>query len=806
MSYRIEVNDDLGKIDMKIYSVLFDYRLIETGPQKKVKNPFAEFIKKLTGKDVPYKIKKAKLEGDMAVIFRIYMERLYNKYNDSWFKIAKNIVKSLDNDDSTKIDLKFDSDGNEWYKLNTYIPSRGVDQYNIHPHLPEDMFSNNKLTVENDYFREKDSSTSKYNDLKGTFSYSYFDEIYNLIDSLNSPNTEQIKTTVKTATSIYNELIKDNNKKLVSEFFSSNGIKYVINGLKKVMDTGNFPLIAFYNLHSFINTSYNYAPYFFTFRYNENYNKMVEGTQIKENILICRKILAIYNSTKDSNEWQNISKNGDHIAQNLDTITKICDTIMNKIENFAVLTVKTRITFDFAPLMEFAKKFFQNIWRPIHYELKEIYGPDNEYESKFNNLKGMTNKFEKLVTVIEKLLIIKKFNQRYKFKCQKFDKKVLMSLVYNYRKHENYLINPNNPNNIDKRLLASPDTNDKNIGPLCVKQHNPRGYLSGEKCYNYQSLERCNNELKNFEFQTSNATFKYNDITKDIGGLNGQKIYESKAVLFNKNSNLHDKEFINTDNDIIKSLDKKPKIARTITTTTKPPTTTTTTEYVHVIEQVPETTQPGILELADPIIPDGNYYLSTVNKNGIKKYLSIFKSTENNKNYYFLKNNEESNNKNNSIFTVKNHDFPKYEGNTYKFITISFKNKEENNLFLRTETDKHKIIVIDESIDLPLDTDFNKYFLPVKNVSLEVTSDNEYNVYLRPTAALEHYCDNFKINSTVDEIYQDVYYNDSSFNYIIHKLFNLSSNNDNVPIISCNKPSDVETHFNFELHSELESQ
>lgn len=794
---RIPKNDNLGKIGIYFYSVQYNYRLIETGPPKKVKHPIAVVYRKMYSKELPPLTVSASLEGDGAVIFRIYMERLYDKLGNV-FEISKRIIKSLDSNESTKINLKFDSDGSKWYHT---------------PYLPKDMFSNNKSTVENDYFRVDTSSKISIDSLKATVGSLRFNQIFNLIDSLNSPNTEQIKTTVKTATSIYNEMIKDNNKVLVSDFFSSNGIKYIINSLINLMDTGNFPLIAFYNTHSFNNTtSYRYSGYYSVrwllnkLNIDERRNKMVEGTQIKENILICRKILAIYNATKDSNEWQNISKSGDNIAQSIDFITKICDTIMNKIENFAVLTVKTRITFDFAPLMEFAKKFFKNIWRPIHYEVKEIYGPDNKYESKFNNLKGMTNKFEKLVTVIEKLLIIKKFNQRYKFKCQKFDKKVLMSLVYNYRKHENYLINPNNPNNIDKRLLASPDTNDKNIGPLCVKQHNPKGYLSGEKCYNYQSLERCNNELKNFEFQTSNATFKYNDITKDIGGLNGQKIYESKAILFNKNSNLHDKEFINTDNDIVKSLDKKPKIARTITTTTKPPTTTTTTEYVHVIEQVPETTQPGILELADPIIPDGNYYLSTVNKNGIKKYLSIFKSTENNKNYYFLKNNEESDNKNNSIFTVKNHDFPKYEGNTYKFITISFKNKEENNLFLRTETDNHKIIVIDESIDLPLDTDFNKYFLPVKNVSLEVTNDNEYNVYLRPTAALEHYCDNFKINSTVDEIYQDVYNNDSSFNYIIHKLFNLSSNNDNVPIISCNKPSDVETHFNFELHSELESQ
>ena len=759
--------------------------------------------------------------GDMAVFIREWFTLLENK--DTMYLKSGTEFNGRFNKIKGKIKLKIDE--NESWTYN-------IDRLE-------------KYSIDDEYFRETDDSIKKY-------SYS-IDSLTTIMDTLSKINNELIAiTSTKRAhiiaqTNKISELLKtltdDENKLLITDFKEILNYRRIVTIVMNDQNNkSNWVKAApFYNLLSFLvlgvkpvtlhqklgkDRGDNNFEFIIMFNYlifkskiKVYKNEIVKGTDIEQKIKDYRKVMGIINELVLNDSWLNVPSEA-NIAKNYLTIVfKICDTLISKLKDFAINKITNNTYIDDEKLVELGDTIIVNLVPNIIEAVTDEIGENDNYNNIIEGLRTIRDDYIKLKETINKISVLQVFNQRYKFKCGKFNNKYHMILSFKEKKYSQYLLNPNDKFRIND-YPYSPSIYKKEIGPLCVKQKNEKGYRSLERCYDYESKQRCESNLNSIDKTSSAATFK----RELIDTINGIDIYGSSAQLFNPNSKLHDTKLNNYNKDDVNKLNENPIILKAKSTTTTVPTTT---EYIHkeVIQQPPpETTQAKLLKIPDPIIPNGNYYVSLVDKNGSEKYVNVFKKEINNKIYYFLKTvnkditkdqSYQDKLKNNSIFTVRNKPFPNYNNKPYNFITIEFKvsnNSNQDTYFLRTEDNTNKVIITNKDADI--EKPFNWYFLP-EYISESQNENGPIEVYLKPiTEDLKDYCYLNNDNETKNDKNLQYIENDVTINPILNILLNNNKNSlnddENLPIIACNskKPVSIEdkkpvSYLKFEFHSSL---
>ena len=703
-----------------------------------------------------------------------------------------------------------------------------------------------------DYYKETTQSINTRNKLKNSYDtlFNYLDEINKELSLIESPKKDYINKRVDEASRLLDVLTKNEIQILKIDILNILRHRKILTIMQDDMEKQApiMVLTRYYNVQSLGQILFWWSHYqlhkeqspnrfeYWTRDFNDYVTKMKvhgdkikKGTDIENNLKDYRKINALYNSLKSDTFWNGLNSAEDIATKYLTSIYDICSILISKIKNFTIKSMINNINIEDRKLVELADKIIINLIPEIIGVVELEPGNNSKYDSIINNLRNLKDNYKTLKETREKFRTLRLFNQTYKFKCGKFGQEHHMILTFNSRKNEPYLINPTNKFK-EGGVLYSPNIYKEEIGPLCVKQKNEKGYRSLERCYDYESKQRCESNLNSIDKTTTSATFK----KQLIDTINGISIYGSSAKLFNPNSTLHNKEIDNTNRDKMRNL--KIKLDTTEAQPTiknlKPTTTiaTTTTEYIHkeVIQQPPpETTQAKLLKIPDPIIPNGNYYVSLVDKNGSEKYVNVFKKEMNNKIYYFLKSvNKDTNKdqsyqdklKNNSIFTVRNNPFPNYNNKPYNFITIEFKvannNNNQSTYFLRTEDNTSKVIITNKDTDI--EKPFNWYFLP-EYINESPNENGPIEVYLKPvTENLKDYCYLNDDNETKNDKNLQYIENDATINPILNILLNnnrTSLNDDeNIPIIRCDsdlKPVSIEdkkpvSYLKFEFHSSLE--
>ena len=424
---------------------------------------------------------------------------------------------------------------------------------------------------------------------------------------------------------------------------------------------------------------------------------------------------------------------------------------------------------------------------------------------KANNLTVLNtikDKYNTIKDIYENLLKLRLFNQNYTFKCQKFRNKVHLVLAYNNQSHENYLLNPND------NSAGTPTIYDEDIGPVCIKDKNPYNIEARNICFDYETMERCNNHLLQPVPGPPGSSFVKELIDNRheplINTANRQVVYSMGGKLFNDKSTLHNTDFSNINQDNINILDTEPVIRERVTTTT---TTTTTTQYVHmdIDSQPPTTTRQPDPQVPDDIIPNGIYYLSIV-EDTVEKYLTLYKNVEND-NYFIQKTDFTDNNKNRSIIMVRNVVINEFSTNPMpeKFITINYTDTEEEEYYFQINTNSHnnKIIIIEQrdTNNYPL-TDSN-YFLPVEHEPPTVSSNPIYSVNLKSVLPTESNTDSYcrNISDTTGNLNLTQIESDLSINNIIGNLLNIRNDN-NLPLIGCSF-DEPNIYFKFEFKESI---
>lgn len=750
-------------------------------------------------------------------------------------------------------------DGSEFLKrfveikgsITLKIPENTTWLYNVD--IPSKPWSPGipRVFYKDDYYKETTQSINTRNKLKNSYDtlFNYLDEISKELNLIESPKKDYINKHVNEASRLLDVLTKNEKQILKIDILNILRHRKILtimeNDMKKkkpkmvltryynVQRLGQF---FFEGVHFQLHKEQSPKNFEFWARYFNDYvtkmkvygDKIKKGTDIENNLKDYRKINALYISLRSDTFWNGLNSAEDIATKYLTSIYNICSILISKIKNFTIKSMINNINIDDLKLVELADKIIIKLIPEIIGVVELEPGKNSKYNSIINNLRNLKDNYKKLKETRGKFKTLRLFNQTYKFKCGKFGQEHHMILTFNSRKNEPYLINPTDKFK-EGGVLYSPNIYKEEIGPLCVKQKNEKGYRSLERCYDYESKQRCESNLNSIDKTTTSSTFK----KELIDTINGINIYGSSAKLFNPNSTLHNKEIDNTNGDKIRNL--KIKLDTTEAQPTiknlKPTTTiaTTTTEYIHkeVIQQPPpETTQAKLLKIPDPIIPNGNYYVSLVDKNGSEKYVNVFKKEMNNKIYYFLKSvNKDTNKdqsyqnklKNNSIFTVRNNPFPNYNNKPYNFITIEFKvanNNNQSTYFLRTEDNTSKVIITNKDTDI--EKPFNWYFLP-EYINESPNENGPIEVYLKPvTENLKDYCYLNDDNETKNDKNLQYIENDATINPILNILLNnnrTSLNDDeNIPIIRCNsdlKPVSIEdkkpvSYLKFEFHSSLE--
>lgn len=740
--------------------------------------------------------------GDMAVFIRRYFERISS--NDRYYlnNLKNDEFKGRFNKIKGNIKLKIDENTSWTYYIDRILPYR-------------------LLSIEDEYFRETSDSMEKYDTLVNSLTklMDTLSKIYDEVTMITSSKREHIIERANKISELLETLRVNNDKLLFKDFKEILNYRRIATLIVNDNNTGwgsRWRWVLRYNLVAYLNSIYHRGNlYKLTNKRSENRyefethnyyntvknkiknfkNEIVKDTNIEQNIKDYRKVIALVKFFLLNNSWSDMPVAEDLAQKYLTLIFNICSELISILKDFTINKINNNMNIDDSKLIDLADiliiKLVPNIIQSVTLEI----GKNNKYNSVLESLRTLQADYKKLKVTMNKFNVLQVFNQRYKFKCEKFGNKYHMILSFNEQKYKQYLLNPNDEFKINS-YPYSPSIYEEGIGPLCVKQKNEKGYRSLERCYDYESKQRCESNLNSIDKTTTSATFK----KQLIDTIKGISVYESSAQLFNPNSKLHNKEFNNCKRNDVKELNEKPNIIKTKPITT----TTTTTEYIHkeIIRQPPETTQAKLLELPDPIIPDGNYYVSIVDKNGSEKYVNVFKKEINNKIYYFLKTvNQDTTKdqstkdklKNNSIFTVRNKSFPDYYNSPYNFITIEFKVANNNNqsnqstYFLRTENDTNKVIITNKDTDNDTYTDieksFNWYFLP-ENINESPNENGPIEVYLKPiTEDLEDYCylnDDNEIES--DDNLQQIK-NDATINHILNILLN---NDEDLPIIRCN--------------------
>ena len=770
-----------------------------------------------------YKLDTGKLDtgkcGDMAVFIRDWFTKLENK--DNMYLKSGTEFNGRFNKIKKKIKLIVGEETSWTYNINRQTQLESVTD---------------------EYFLETIDSRKKYSNSIDSLKMimDTLSEIYNELIAITSTKREHINEKSNNVSILLNTLTDNDNKLLITDFKEVLNYRRIVTLIKKDQDSPNIisvNVVPFYNLLSFLIHEVKPVTYHkkltkdrgnndFEFDKENNYNmfvskienyknEIVKGTCIEQKIKDYRKVMAIINHLVANNAWVGLASE-EKLAQNyLTIIYEICDTLISKLKDFAINKIYNNTDIDDQKLVDLANTIIENLVPIIIKAITDEIGENDYYNSTLESLSIIRNDYIKLKGTINKNNVLQVFNQRYKFKCGQFNDKYHMILSFKERKYDQYLLNPNDEFKINNSPY-SPSIYKKGIGPLCVKQKNEKGYSSLERCYDYESKQRCELNLNSTDKTSSAATFK----RELIDTINGIDIYGSSAQLFNPNSKLHNTELNNYKKNDVNKLNEKPIILKANSTTTTVPTTT---EYIHkeVIRQPPEPTQAKLLELPDPIIPDGNYYVSLVDKNKSEKYVNVFKKEINNKIYYFLKTvNKDTNNdqdyKDNSIFTVRNKSSSKFNNKPYNSITIEFKvSNNQDTYFLRTEDNTYKVIITNKDTDTDTDTDTDKdtyiekphnwYFLPeYVNEKSDGNENGPIEVYLKPiTTDLKDYC--YLYDDNLQDIAEHSVLN--ILNTALHELLN---EDEKLPIIACNSEKPLSnngepiSYLKFEWHSSLE--
>jgi len=753
-----------------------------------------------------YKLDTGKLDtgkcGDMAVFIRDWFTKLENK--DNMYLKSGTEFNERFNKIKGKIKLKVDENTSWTYNINRQTQLESVTD---------------------EYFLETIDSRKKYSNSIDSLKMimDTLSKINNELIAITSTKREHISEKSNNVSILLNTLTDNDNKLLITDFKEVLNYRRIVTLIKKDQNSPNMisvKVVPFYNLLSFLIHEVKPVTYHkkltkdrgnndFEFDKENNYNmfvskienyknEIVKGTCIEQKIKDYRKVMAIINHLVANNAWVGLASE-EKLAQNyLTIIYEICDTLISKLKDFAINKIYNNTDIDDQKLVDLANTIIENLVPIIIKAITDEIRENDYYNSTLESLSIIRNDYIKLKGTINKNNVLQVFNQRYKFKCGQFNDKYHMILSFKERKYDQYLLNPNDEFKINNSPY-SPSIYKKGIGPLCVKQKNEKGYSSLERCYDYESKQRCELNLNSTDKTSSAATFK----RELIDTINGIDIYGSSAQLFNPNSKLHNTELNNYEKNDVNKLNEKPIILKANSTTTTVPTTT---EYIHkeVIRQPPETTQAKLLELPDPIIPDGNYYVSLVDNNESEKYVNVFKEKINN--YYFLKSvNQDTTNdqtyKDNCIFTVRNKSFY-FNNKPYNSITIEFKvSNNQDTYFLRTEDNTSKVIITNKDTDIEKPP--NWYFLPeYVNEKSDGNENGPIEVYLKPiTEDLKDYCylyDEIESDDNLPIIAEDSALN--SLNTALHKLLN---EDEKLPIIACNSEKPI-SYLKFEWHSSLE--
>jgi hypothetical protein len=735
--------------------------------------------------------------GDMAVFIRDWFTKLENR--DTMYLKSGTEFNGRFNKIKGKIKLKIDENTSWTYNIDRQTQLESVtDEYFLETSDSIKKYSNSidLLTMIMDTLSKINNELIAITSTKREHIIEQSNKISELLKTLTDNDNKLLITNFKEVLN-YRRIVtivmndQNNNSNWVKAAPFYNLVSFLILGVKPVIfhqkltkDRGNdnFEFIIVSNYFMFITKIKIYE------------KEIVQGTHIEQKIIDYRKVMAIINHLVLNDSWINMPSEADIAKNYLTIVFKICDTLISKLKDFAINKITNNTYIDDEKLVELGDTIIETLIPNIVEAVTDEIGKDDNYNSIIEGLRIIRDDYIKLKETINKISVLQVFNQRYKFKCGKFNDKYHMILSFKERKYDQYLLNPNDEFKINN-YLYSPSIYKKGIGPLCVKQKNENGYRSLERCYDYESKQRCELNLNSTDKTTSAATFK----RELIDTINGIDIYGSSAQLFNPNSKLHNTELNNYKKNDVNKLNEKPVILKAKSTTTTVPTTT---EYIHkeVIRQPPETTQAKLLELPDPIIPDGNYYVSLVDKNESEKYVNVFKKEINNKIYYFLKTvnkditkdqSYQDKLKNNSIFTVRNKPFPNYNNKPYNFITIEFKvsnNSNQDTYFLRTEDNTNKVIITNKDTDI--EKPFNWYFLP-EYISESPNENGPIEVYLKPiTEDLKDYCYLNNDNETKNDKNLQYIENDATINPILNILLNNNRNSLNddekLPIIACN--------------------
>lgn len=754
--------------------------------------------------------------GDMAVFIRDWFTKLENK--DTMYLKSGTEFNERFNKIKGKIKLKVDENTSWTYNINRQTQLESVTD---------------------EYFLETIDSRKKYSNSIDSLKMimDTLSEIYNELIAITSTKREHINEKSNNVSILLNTLTDNDNKLLITDFKEVLNYRRIVTLIKKDQDSPNIisvNVVPFYNLLSFLIHEVKPVTYHkkltkdrgkndFEFDKKNNYimfvrkienykNEIVKGTHIEQKIKDYRKVMAIINHLVAHNAWRGLASEEKLAKKYLTSIYNICDILISKLKEFAINKIYNTTDIDDQKLVDLANTIIENLVPIIIKAITDEIGENDYYNSTLESLRSIRDDYIKLKETINKISVLQVFNQRYKFKCD--DKTNHMILTFEGNEYEKYLLNPDDKYKINNSPYSP---NIKETGHLCVKHKNDNGYSTLEKCYDYESKEGCESNLKKTD--KTDKTYKTDKTSEDstfkrelIDTINGISIYGFSAQLFNPNSKLHNEKLNNYDENDVNKLNEKPIILETRSTTTTVPTTT---EYIHkeVIRQPPETTQAKLLELPDPIIPDGNYYVSLVDKNKSEKYVNVFKKKINNEIYYFLKsvNKDQSNQdilKNNSIFTVRNKSSSEFN-KPYNFITIEFKanNNNGDTYFLRTEYNTSKVIITNKDTDIKT---YNWYFLP-EYINESPNENGPIEVYLKPiTKDLKDYCYLYDDNEIESDDNLRYIAGDSaliSLNNALHKLLN---EDEKLPIIACNSEKPLSnngepiSYLKFEWHSSLE--